>query len=110
VLDELDSMRAFENQWREVIRPTLPTTAGAGLFMGTPKRLQAALPARKLVRTNPNYQAFHFMSFDNPFLIPGELEELRGEMTATQYAQEMLAEYHKMEGLIYEEFRPGRAH
>ena len=50
------------------------------------------------------------MSFDNPFLIPGELEELRGEMTATQYAQEMLAEYHKMEGLIYEEFRPGRAH
>jgi hypothetical protein len=33
-----------------------------------------------------------------------ELEEMRGEMTATHYAQEMLAEYHKMEGLIYEEF------
>jgi len=33
---------------------------------------------------------------------------MRGEMTATQYAQEMQAEYHKMEGLIYDEFSRDR--
>ena len=33
VLDELDSMRAFEKQWREVIRATLTDYRGGGLFM-----------------------------------------------------------------------------
>lgn len=105
VLDELDSMRAFEKQWREIIRPTLTDYRGSALFMGTPKGYKSLYRLEKLSKTNPNYEVFHFTSFDNPFLDPDELEEMRGEMTPSQYAQEMLAEYHKMEGLIYEEFQ-----
>ncbi len=108
VLDELDSMRAFEKQWREIIRPTLADYRGAALFMGTPKGYKSLYRLEVLSRTNANYAVFHFTSFDNPFLSPNELEEMRGEMTGTQYAQEMLAEYHKMEGLIYEEFSRDR--
>jgi terminase large subunit-like protein len=37
VLDEVDSMRAFEKRLREIIRPTLADYKGAALFMGTPK-------------------------------------------------------------------------
>jgi hypothetical protein len=104
VLDEVDSMRAFEKQWREIIRPTLVDYRGAALFMGTPKGYKALYRLEKLSKTNTNYEVFHFTSFDNPNLDPDELEEMRAEMTPSQYAQEMLAEYHKMEGLIYEEF------
>lgn len=104
VLDELDSMRAFEKHWREVIRATLADYRGCALFMGTPKGYKSLYRLEKLSKTNSNYEVFHFTSFDNPFLSVDELEEMRGEMTATQYAQEMLAEYHKMEGLIYDEF------
>lgn len=104
VLDELDSMRAFEKHWREIIRPTLTDYRGKALFMGTPKGYKSLYRLEKLSKTNQNYEFFHFTSFDNPFLNADELEEMRGEMTPTQYAQEMLAEYHKMEGLIYEEF------
>ncbi|MFE5643255.1 terminase large subunit [Rhodococcus sp. NPDC056516] len=104
VLDELDSMRAFEKQWREIIRATLADYRGRALFMGTPKGYKSLYRLEKLSKTNANYEVFHFTSFDNPFLSVEELDEMRGEMTVTQYAQEMLAEYHKMEGLIYEEF------
>lgn len=104
VLDELDSMRAFEKQWREIIRPTLTDYRGAALFMGTPKGYKSLYRLEKLSKTNKNYAVFHFTSFDNPFLNPDELEDMRSEMTESQYAQEMLAEYHKMEGLIYEAF------
>lgn len=104
VLDELDSMRAFEKQWREIIRATLADYRGRALFMGTPKGYKSLYRLEKLSKTNPNYEVFHFTSFDNPFLSADELDEMRLEMTETQFAQEMLAEYHKMEGLIYEEF------
>jgi hypothetical protein len=93
VLDELDSMRAFEKQWREVIRATLTDYRGSGLFMGTPKGYKSLYRLETLSRSNSNYETFHFTSFDNPFLSPDELEEMRGEMTPSQYAQEMLAEY-----------------
>jgi hypothetical protein len=108
VLDELDSMRAFEKQWREIIRATLADYRGRALFMGTPKGYKSLYRLEKLSKSNSNYEVFHFTSFDNPFLSADELEEMRGEMSETQFAQEMLAEYHKMEGLIYEEFSRDR--
>jgi hypothetical protein len=108
VLDELDSMRAFEKHWREIIRATLVDYRGRALFMGTPKGYKSLYRLEKLSKSNSNYAVFHFTSFDNPFLIPDEIEEMRGEMTVTQFAQEALAEYHKMEGLIYEEFSRDR--
>jgi hypothetical protein len=104
VLDELDSMRAFEKQWREIIRPTLADYRGSALFMGTPKGYKSLYRLEKLSKVNQNYAIFHFTSFDNPYLDPAEIEEMRHDMTPTQFEQEVMAEYHKMEGLIYEEF------
>lgn len=108
VLDELDSMRAFEKQWREIVRATLADYKGSALFMGTPKGYKALYRLEKLSHTNPAYEAFHFSSFDNPHLDPEEIEGMREEMTGTQFSQEVMAEYHKMEGLIYEEFSRDR--
>ena len=97
-------MRAFEKQWREIFQATLADFRGRALFMGTPNGYKSLYRLEKLSKTNPNYEGFHFTSFDNPFLSVDEMEQMRGEMPTTQYAQEMLADYHKMEGLTYEEF------
>lgn len=104
VLDELDSMRAFDKHWREILRPTLVDFEGSALFMGTPKGYKSLYKLEMLARTNEDYEAFHFTSYDNPHLKKSELDGMKSEMTASQYSQEMLAEYKKMEGLIYEEF------
>lgn len=104
VLDELDSMRSFDKQWREVLRPTLVDFEGGALFMGTPKGYKSLYKLEVLASKNADYEAFHFTSYDNPYLKRSELDGMKAEMTASQYAQEMLAEYKKMEGLIYEEF------
>src|SRR4051812_20999531 len=47
VLDELDSMRAFEKHWREIIRATLADYRGSALFMGTPKGYKSLYRLRK---------------------------------------------------------------
>src|SRR5215210_7749788 len=87
VLDELDSMRAFEKHWREIIRATLADYRGCALFMGTPKGYKSLYRLEKLSKTNGNYEVFHFTSFDNPFLDPAEIDEMRGEMSASQFSQ-----------------------
>ena len=104
VLDEVDSMRSFEKQWREILRPTLVDYEGHALFMGTPKGYKTLYRLEKLAITNKDYESFHFTSYDNPHLKSSELEGMKSEMTESQFSQEMMAEYKKMEGLIYEEF------
>ncbi len=51
-----------------------------------------------------NWASFHFTTYDNPYIDPSELEEAKKTMTEDQFAQEYLAEFRKMEGLVYKEF------
>lgn len=104
VLDEIDSMRAFEKHWREILRPTLADTKGAAIFMGTPKGYRTLYRLETKAKNNPLYEVFHFTSYDNPYLDTEEIEAMREDMTPSQFAQEVMAEYKKMEGLVYEEF------
>ena len=54
--------------------------------MGTPKGNKSLYRLEKLSKANANYEVFHFTSFDNPFLSAEELDEMRLEMTETQFA------------------------
>lgn len=86
-----------------IIRPNLMTHQAQAIFGGTPKGF------RNLYRLeqNPEFKAFHFTSFDNPDLAPEELKSLEREyklMGMGTYRQEILAEYEKPEGTVYEEW------
>jgi len=113
ILDEIASMRAFWLHWEEVLRPTLTDTKGEALFISTPKgydhfyELFSKDPSRPKVANVPqddDYKSFHFTTYDNPHIPVEEIEKVKREVTEDKFAQEHMADFRKMQGLVYKEF------
>lgn len=104
VIDEVASMKNFRMNWQEVIRPTLTDTRGEVLFISTPKGFNHFYDLFNLQAEDEDYQSFHFTSYDNPLLLVDEIDKAKKEMTEDRFAQEYLADFRKMEGLVYKEF------
>ncbi len=101
--DEYDDWS--EDIWTEIIRPNLIVHKAPAIISGTPKGF------RNMWRfengKNTPFKAFHYTSYDNPDLDREELEDLvkeYKEMGMGTYRQEILAEYEKPEGTVYEEW------
>ena len=111
VIDEIASMRNWESNWNEILRPTLTDTEGECLFISTPKGFNHFYKLYNLQNDQEkgkDYKSFHFTSFDNPHLKPEEIEKARAELSENQFAQEYLADFRKQEGLVYKEFDRAR--
>lgn len=99
--DEYDDWR--ENIWPTIIRPNLIPHNAPALVAGTPKGFKNIYKLEQ----GGIFKSFHFTSYDNPDLDPQELKELEDEykkMGMGYYRQEILAEYEKPEGTVYEEW------
>ncbi len=99
--DEYDDWT--EDIWPLIIRPNLMTHKAPAIIGGTPKGFRNIykLEESKL------FKSFHFSSHENPELEPEELralEEEYREMGEGYYRQEILAEYMKPYGVVYEEW------
>lgn len=86
-----------------IIRPNLLTHKAPALIAGTPKGF------RNLYRLENSgmWKSFHFKSHDNPDLDRQELANLEAEykqMGEGYYRQEILAQYEKPVGTVYEEW------
>lgn len=104
VFDEVDTMKDFFIGWQDIFRPTLLDTSGGATFIGTPKKENPNLRRlEKLAQTDPSYAAFHFTSFDNPYLSQAELESIKREYQGNyeSYQQEILAEYIDNAGALF---------
>jgi len=104
VIDEIASMRNWENNWQEVIRPTLTDTRGEALFISTPKGFNHFYDLYNLESKDSDYKSFHFTTYDNPYIPKDEIEKAKKELTEDRFAQEHLADFRKTEGLVYKEF------
>ena len=104
VIDEVASMRAFWEQWQEVVRPTLTDRKGEVLFISTPKGYNHFYDLYQLEQTDPDFKSFHFTSYDNENVPAEEIDAARAQMTEDRFAQEYLADFRKTEGLVYKEF------
>lgn len=104
VIDEVASMRRFQEQWQEVLRPALTDFKGQVLFIGTPKGFNHFYELYTLEAENEDFKSFHFTSYDNPNIPHDEIDKARGEMTEDRFAQEYMADFRKMQGLVYKEF------
>ncbi len=113
VLDEVASMRNFWLHWEEVIRPTLTDNKGEGIFISTPKgfnhfyELFSKDPDQPQViglQKDSDFKSFHFTSYDNTHLPVDELDKAKKELTEDRFAQEYMADFRKMQGLVYKEF------
>ena len=78
VLDEYADMKS--NVWEEIIDPALMDVEGHALFIGTPKGKNhfygLFMGALERLPGYEDWEAFHFMSTDNPFLKKKELDRM----------------------------------
>ena len=102
VLDEVATFRNFWVGWHEVLRPTLTDKKGDALFIGTPKGFNHLYDLYNMI--DEDYKSFHFTSHDNPFIPKEEIDKAKIEMPEDRFAQEYMADFRKMEGLVYKEF------
>ena len=101
ILDEYSLMKP--DTWDEVGAPMLLDNDGDAVFIFTPKRKNHAhsLYARALGDDSGRWQAWHFTSFDNPYLSRPALDEITADMTADAYRQEIMAEFLENEGAVF---------
>lgn len=102
--DEVSKFKNFLFGWEEILRPTLIDLEGGATFISTPNGFNHFYDLSLMEGKNNDWKYFHFTSLDNPYLSPKELEDMRNEMTEDRYAQEILGQFRKKEGLVYKEF------
>lgn len=100
--DEVDTMRNFFTGWEEIFLPMIRETGGSAGFGGTPKKENPNLRRlEKQAEGNPEWECFHFTSWDNPEFSRQELEKAKHEMDAETYRQEIMAEYVENAGSLF---------
>lgn len=104
VVDEIASMRNWETNWQEVLRPTLTDYRGEALFISTPKGFNHFYELYNKQNKDPDYKSFHYTSYDNPHIPFVEIEKAKLELTEDRFAQEYMADFRKTEGLVYKSF------
>jgi len=106
--------------WKLVFEPMLLTTKGWAMFISTPNGFNhfydLYMYAQGYDKTetggfkhsHPKGRSGWFYShatpYDNPIISPEEIDRLREENNPDQFAQEYMAEFKKMEGLVYPNF------
>jgi hypothetical protein len=108
--DEYDDWE--EDIWPLIIRPNLLTHKAPALIAGTPKGYKNIYNIENPFDTKGNptesiFKCFHFTSYDNPSLDQKELDDMVLEYKAMgmgYFRQEILAEYERPHGTVYEEW------
>jgi len=93
VVNEASKVRELQYSWEYVIRATLTDLAGDAFFGGTPKGLNYFYRLCRQHETHPDWRAFHFTTYDNPFIPRAELDALRAELPDRVFRQEIMAEF-----------------
>jgi len=93
VIDEYADMKPFV--WEQILRPALADVKGGALFIGTPKGRNHFWELYKYAdeEEDPEWSAFHFTSFDNPFLAKEEIEAAKKSMSSFAFRQEFLSSF-----------------
>lgn len=93
VIDEFADMKPFV--WEQILRPALSDVKGGALFIGTPKGRNHFWDLYQYAaeEDDPEWEAFHFTSFDNPFLDKSEIEAARKSMSSFAFRQEFMSSF-----------------
>ena len=103
VIDEYADMKPFV--WEQILRPALSDVKGGAMFIGTPKGRNHFYDLYQMAESgeDPEWTAFHFVSFDNPFLDPAEIEAARKTMSSFAFRQEFMASFEAAGSEIFKE-------
>ena len=103
VLDEYADIKS--ETWEEVLRPALSDMKGQALFIGTPKGRNwfYDLYAYASLNEDPEWSAFHFTSYDNPFLSADEIDAAKRSMSSHAFRQEFMASFEAKGSEMFQE-------
>jgi hypothetical protein len=95
VIDEAADALADPKMWTDAIRPALSDTGGVALIIGTPKgrNLFFQLFNRGEDPEYPDWESFHAVTSDNPYIPKAEIETAKKELPEDTYAQEYDAQF-----------------
>lgn len=107
ILDEYQDFRP--GVWQEVLFPTLTTTRGRALIIGTPKSFNHFHEMYRLGQIKKNQKKLEYMSWQiptiqSPFFPPSEIETARNSMDPKSFRQEFEASFESMSGRVYYQF------
>lgn len=105
VIDEADLIKNG-NFFSEVVEPNFLITKPNCLFISTPKNrwFTKLWKQAKEGRLGRQWAAFHFTSYDNPYIDRSYLEEKRSRIPSHIWEQEYMANEYAFSGLQYPEF------
>jgi len=114
VIDECQDIR--KNTWYEVLRPTLLSTRGTAMFIGTPKGFNWFYDLFQLgqrgeiyrdkdgKRRRNSWKSWQFTTEMSPFIPPDEIASAREDLDARTFRQEFQASFETMSGRVYHTF------
>jgi hypothetical protein len=107
VMDEVQDIDP--EAWRKVLRPTLASTGGHALFIGTPKAYNFLYDLYILGQDDRNqrlgrWMSWQFPTITSPFIPEEEIEAARRDMDDKSFNQEFMASFETMSGRVYYAF------
>jgi hypothetical protein len=107
VMDEVQDIDP--EAWTKVLRPTLASTGGHALFIGTPKAYNFLYELYMLGQDANNqrlgrWMSWQFPTITSPFIPKEEIEAARRDMDEKSFNQEFLASFETMSGRVYYAF------
>lgn len=114
VIDEAQDIR--EETWVKVLRPTLASTKGDALIIGTPKAFNWLYDLYMLGQRGDHYEdskgrkrlnqwkSWQFPTITSPFIPPSEIEAAKTDMDEKSFRQEFEASFETMSGRVYYAF------
>jgi hypothetical protein len=93
VLDEYAFMK--EEVWEQIIMPALTRAEGGAMFIGTPDGKNHFYKLWNQAKSDmfPEWEAWHFPSIENPFLMASEIENAKLRSTSERFKQEFEASF-----------------
>ena len=107
VMDEVQDIDP--DAWKTVLRPTLASTGGHALFIGTPKAYNFLYELYMLGQKDENIRkgkwvSWQFPTMTSPFIPKEEIEAAKMDMDDKSFNQEFNASFETMSGRVYYPF------
>ena len=107
VIDEAQDIK--EETWKRVLRPTLASTGGHALIIGTPKSFNwlyevYMMGQNSRLRHTGEWCSWQMPTITSPFIPDSEVEQARSDMDEKSFKQEFEANFETMSGRVYYQF------
>lgn len=107
ILDEYQDFKV--DVWEKVLRPTLASTLGDAMFIGTPKGYANLYEVYMngiddLGKRKKAWKSWQFPTLSSPFIPDSEIAAAREDMDIKSFRQEFEASFETMSGRVYHQF------